>query len=80
MSVANIVFRLPSVGIDCGSRAKSCGGRKGSLSQDQHLLQIFGRGPYWFGIFGSGSTSVEEIDAPDCNPGEDITCGYLGIQ
>ena len=34
--------------------------------------------PCRFGISGSGSTSVEDVDAPIKVPGEDMPCGYVG--
>ena len=33
------------------------------------MLEIFGWGPYRFGIFGTGLTSVENVDSPDQSPG-----------
>ena len=41
------------------------------------MLEIFGRCPCRFGIFRSGSTSVEDVDAPVQSPGEDMPCGYV---
>ena len=45
------------------------------LAQDRHLLEIFGQGPCRFGIFGSWSKSVEDVDALIKVPGEDMPCG-----
>ena len=36
-------------------------------------------GPCRFGIFGSVSISVEDIDVPDQSPGEGVPCGRLGL-
>ena len=38
--------------------------RKRLLTQERCLLEIFGRGPCRFEIFGSVLTLVEDIDAP----------------
>ena len=48
------------------------------LARDQRLLEKFGRGLCRFGIFGSGLTSVEEVDALIKFLGVDMPCGYLG--
>ena len=42
------------------------------------MLEIFGRVPHMFGVFGLGSTSVEDVHAPDRSPREDMPCGYIG--
>ena len=76
-SVADIWSGLTSVGIDCGSGAESYGGGEGLLARDRRLWQIFGWGSCRFGIFGSGSTSVGDVNAPDRIPGEDMPCGYI---
>ena len=76
-SVADIWSGIKPVSIYFSDEVESCGDRKGLLYWDQRLLQIFGRGPYWFRIFGLGSTSVEDVDAPYWSFGEDITCGYV---
>ena len=49
------------------------------FDQYQRLLEIFGQGPCWFGIFRLRSESVEDVDAPIEVPGEDVPCGYVGI-
>ena len=79
-SVADIWLVIMSVGIDSGSGTESCGGRKILLARDRRLLEIFGRCPCGFGIFGSGSTSVDDINAPYWSPREDMPCGYIGIR
>ena len=48
------------------------------LAWGRRLLEIFGQGPCQFGIFGSGLTSVEGVDAPDQSPREDMLCVYVG--
>ena len=68
------------VGIDCGAGAERCGDGKGLLAWYQRLLQIFGRGPYQFGIFWSVLVSVYDIDAPNWNPGVGMPCGRMGIR
>ena len=45
---------------------------------DRRLLDKFGWGPCKFEIFGSGLTSVEDVDAPIGFLGEDMPCGYVG--
>ena len=77
--VADIWFGLTSFEIDCGVISESCGYGKILLTRDQCLLEIFGRGPCWFWIFGSGLTLVEDVDVPDWSPMEDTPWGYVGI-
>ena len=74
-SVADIWLGITSVETDCGARAEIYGGRKGLLDRDRSLLDIFGRGPCWFGIFGSGLTSVEDVDVLIGVSGENTPCG-----
>ena len=50
------------------------------VAQYQRMLEKFGRGPRWFEIFGSGSTSVEDVDALIQVPGVDMPCDYVGSQ
>ena len=50
------------------------------VAQYQRMLEKFGRGLHWFGIFESGSTSVENVDALIQVPGVYMTCDYLGSQ
>ena len=42
------------------------------------LLDKFGWGLCRFSIFGSGSTSVEDVDASIEVPGRNMPCGYVG--
>ena len=49
-------------------RSGGCGDGKILLAWEQCLLEIFGQGPCCFGIFGSGLTSVEDVDAPNWSP------------
>ena len=79
-SVADIWSGITSFGIDSGAGAESCGGGKRLLAQDRHLLEIFGRGPCRFGVFGLGSTSVEDVNATERSPWEDMPCVYIGRQ
>ena len=78
-SVVDIWLDITSVGINCGTGAEICGS-KGLLAQDRRLLHIFGRGACWFGIFGSGLTSVGDVDSPNSSPGVHMPCGYTGIR
>ena len=73
-SAEDIWSGITSVGVDFGAGAESCIGGKGLLVQDRRMLQIFGWVPCRFGIFGSISTSFEDVDAPDWSPGEDMPC------
>ena len=79
-SVGDIWSGLTSVDTDCSAREESCDGRKGLLVRDQRLLEILGWGPCWFGIFGSGLTLLEDVDAKIRVLGEDMPCGYVGIR
>ena len=56
ISVADISSGITSVEIDCGAGSESCGGGKRLLAWEKIMLEIFGWGPCWFGIFGSVST------------------------
>ena len=76
-SIEDIRSLLTLVDIDCGAGAESCGVRKILLTHDQRLLQIFGRGLCWFGIFGLGSMSVEDVYAPIKFLGRDMPCDYV---
>ena len=78
-SVADIWLDPTLVDIDCGAREEICGGCKGLFAQDRRLLQIFGWGSCRFGIFGSGSMSVEEVHDPDWIPGVGMTYGRLWL-
>ena len=53
-SVADIWSGLMLVETDYGARAESCGDGKILLDRYRCLLEVFGRGPCWFGVFGSG--------------------------
>ena len=79
MYVADIRFGITSVETDCGTGAEIFGKKKKLLAHDQRLLEIFGQVPCQFGIFRSGLTSVEDVDAPNQSPREDISYGYVGI-
>ena len=59
---------------------ESYGGGKRSLDLERRLLDIFGLGLCRFGIFGSGLTSVEDVNDPDRSPRDDMPCGYVGSQ
>ena len=72
--------RLTSVGDNCGAVAYRCGGGKVLLSWGRCLLRIFGWSTCWFGIFGLGSMSVEDIYDPDRSPGVGMPCERLGIR
>ena len=74
-SVADIWSGITSVETDCRSGEDSCGGRKVLFARDRRLLEIFGQGPSRFGIFGSVSTSVEDVDDPIGLLGEYMPCG-----
>ena len=50
------------------------------LARDRRLLEKFGWGLCWFGIFGSVLTLVEDVDAPIEVPGVYIPCVYKWIQ
>ena len=76
--VVDIWSGLTPVGIDCGTGAERCGCGKILLARDQRLLRVFGQGPSRFGIFGLGSTSVEDVNVPNWSPGVDMPCGYVG--
>ena len=78
MYVADIWSGLTSVETYCGSGAESCGIRTRLLARDQRLLDISGRVPCRFGIFRSGLTLVEDVNALIWFPGEDIPCVYVG--
>ena len=43
------------------------------------MLQKFGQAPCRFGIFGSGSMLVEDIDTPDQSTGMGTTSGRLRL-
>ena len=71
-------------------RSGICGGGKKKLTRDQRLLDIFGPRPtsvgeVWLGTvlvqyIWSGSTSVEDVDAPAKVPGGILPCDYVGDQ
>ena len=69
MSIADILFGLMLVWIDCGTGAEICGGMNILLTREQYLLGVFGQCPCRFKIIGLVSTSVEVVDAPDQIPG-----------
>ena len=73
--VADIWLGITLVDTDCGAGAESSGSGKGLLARDRRLLDILGRCPCRFGIFGSGSTSVEDVDALIGVLVEDMPCG-----
>ena len=77
-SVADIWLGIASVDIDCGAGAESCSKGERLFAWYRRLLDIFGQFPCRFGIFGSVSASVSDIDAPGWSPGEYMPCGYLG--
>ena len=68
-SVADIWLGITSFETDCGARAESCSGGKILFYRYRRLLKIFSQGLCWIGIFGSGSTSVQDVDAIDWSLG-----------
>ena len=67
-SVADIWLGHTFVETDYGAGVESCGGGKRSLAWYRSLSEIFGRGPCQFVIFGSGLTSVEDVNTSDQSP------------
>ena len=76
-SVAYIWSRITLVGFDFSAGEESCVGSNILLARDRHMLKIFVRVPCRFGIFCSGSTSVEDVDAPGRSPWENMPCDYV---
>ena len=79
MYVADILLGLMLVGNCSRAGAESYGSKKILLAQDRRMLEIFSQCLCQFGILGSGLTSVEDVDAPEQSPGEEIPYGYVGI-
>ena len=76
----SLTEEIMSVRIYCGTGVEKNGGREVLLAQGRNMLQMFGWGSCCFGIFGSESTPVGDIDALNWSHREDKTCGYTGIR